>query len=162
MFLDPQRSINHAQTATWPEGPGRCELDCGQSSWSWTFQLAPGCRLGPQPVSGEWGSAHEHTPSFPYPTSTYWMTLAPEILYLLWNIFLLLRGLAPFSASAVIFGHVSRWTLHWEASEGSHGTVQEEAWGDHRLYQEEERGKEASLLQHVPRQNPKQCCCLRI
>lgn len=61
VFLDPQCSLNHAKTATWPEGPGRCELDCGQSSWSRTFQLASGCRMGPQPVPGEWGSAYEHT-----------------------------------------------------------------------------------------------------
>lgn len=74
---------------------------------------------------------------------------------------LCLRAEWPVSSlPAAVPGHVSRWALHREASEGSHGEVQEAAGRDNQLHQEEERGKEATLLQHVPRQDPKQRCCL--
>lgn len=65
------------------------------------------------------------------------------------------------SLPAAVPGHVSWWALHREASEGRHGEVQKAAGRDNQLHQEEERGKEAALLQHVPWQDPKQCCCLR-
>lgn len=64
--------------------------------------------------------------------------------------------------SAAVPGNVSWWALHREAGEGCHGKVQEGAGRDNQLHQEEERGKEATILQHVSWQNPKQCCSLRI
>lgn len=65
------------------------------------------------------------------------------------------------SVPTALPGHVSRWALHREASEGRHGKVQEAAGRDNQRHQEEERGQKSALLQHVPRQNPQQCCCLK-
>lgn len=173
VLLDPERSIHHAKAPAPQEGPGRCELDHREPPWSRTFQLAPGGRLGPQPVPGERGTeralrVQTHRQSHP--------RLGPNTQFLISREASLccdtcyftplqcvsrLNDQSPSPLPTAVPGHVSRWALHWEDGEGSHGEVQEAAGGGHQLHQAEERRKEAALLQHVPRQNPKQCRCLR-
>lgn len=60
-----------------------------------------------------------------------------------------------------LLGNVPRRVFHREASEGGHGEVPQEPGGDQQRHQDKEPGKETALLQHVPRQNTQQCCCLR-
>lgn len=150
VFLDPQRSIHHAKAPAWPEGLGRCELNHREPPWPWALQLAPGGRLGPQPVPGERGMER---------------LLCPTIIYIHTHTFVhkgsCLNNMGIISLPAAVPGYVSWWALHREASEGSHAEVQEAAGRDNQLHQEEERRKEAALLQHVPWQDPKQRRCLR-
>lgn len=174
VLLDPERSIHHAKAPAPQEGPGRCELDHREPPRSRTFQLAPWGRLGPQPVSGERGTesalrVQTHRQSHPrLGADKDTISNFTRSFPLLWHVLpppcrvsSRLNDQSPLSPPAAVPGHVSRWALHREAGEGSHGEVQEAAGGGHQLHQEEERRKEAALLQHVPRQNPKQCRCLR-
>lgn len=69
--------------------------------------------------------------------------------------------LLPPPLSAAVFGHVSWWALHWETSEDGNAEVQKTSGRDHQRHQEEERGEEAAVLQHVPRQDTQQCRYMR-
>lgn len=185
VFLDPQCSINHAEAPAQPEGYYRCEFDHWEPPWSRTFQLAPGGCLGPQPVPGERGmekgawcpntQAIICTHTRPrtnegcfedQPKQSFCLKLpSASTCVFFFPLALCLQGwmtcLLSLSLAAAVPGHVSWRALHWEASEGRHGEVQEAAGRDNQHHQEEERGKEAAVLQHVPRQNPQQCRCLR-
>lgn len=61
VFLDPQCSIYHAETPTQQERSGQCEFDRWEPSWSRALQLAPGGRLGPQPIPREWSRKSTQT-----------------------------------------------------------------------------------------------------
>lgn len=56
VLLDPKCSVHHAAGSSHQEGPGRYEVNPGEPPWPRTFQLAPGGRLGSQPVPGQRGS----------------------------------------------------------------------------------------------------------
>ena len=182
VFLDPQCSIDHAETPTTEERLGKCGLDHGEPPWSRTLQLAPGGRLGPQSVPGQWGMENtkpsKHTGKLFH--NSVWTGLPIGLIQnvtaslsfslffpLIFFFFFLLTYSATLdwmtcfvSLLAAGPGHVSWWTLHREAGQRGHAEVQEAAGRDKQLHQEEERGKEAAVLLHVPWQNPKQCCCL--
>lgn len=70
-------------------------------------------------------------------------------------------AVSSLSLPAALPGYVSWRALHREASQGRHGEVQEAAGGDHQRHQDEERGEEPALLQHVPRQDSKQRRCVK-
>lgn len=182
VFLDPQCSIYHAETPTQQERSGQCEFDRWEPSWSRALQLAPGGRLGPQPIPREWSRKSTQTTvrtlsnlstDTPPKQSKVWyiwyISHFPRCSPLLQNVLLFslwpssrLKNLSRLTLSAVVPGNVSWWALHRETGEGCHGKVQEGAGRDNQLHQEEEWGKEATILQHVSWQNPKQCCSLRI
>lgn len=167
VFLDPQRSVHHAETSAQTEGLGKCGHDHWEPPWPWTLLLAPRGGLGPQPVSGKRGTQGDQLFTLVRThTAQVWVirnqtknckfvsndafVLAEEAPVWFTMCFCLL------SPPPAVPGHVSWWALHREGGEDSYGEVQEAAGRDITLHQGEERGKEAALLLHVPWQNPKQ------
>lgn len=62
----------------------------------------------------------------------------------------------------VVLRHVSRWTLHWQTGEESHGEFPEKAGWAKQCHQKSQWGEEPPILLPVSRQNPKQCGCLSV
>lgn len=62
----------------------------------------------------------------------------------------------------VVLRHVSRWTLHWQTGEDSHGEFPEKAGWANQCHQKSQWGEEPPILLPVSRQNPKQCGCLSV
>lgn len=90
VLLDPQRSIDYAAAPSRQEGPGRYKANPREPPWSRTFQLAPGGRLGSQPVPGQRGTEKGVGAVnafiqvyFPYQANVGWIGLDEKLSFII-------------------------------------------------------------------------------